>query len=97
MKYIVLVLLLMLSNAVALPATASVCRNYHGQQIYILSINRSAKNYWEYRAVVSVNKVKIPLAVYNCRQQVRIQQDGNIVEFAQNGPGKLICSFFQKL
>ncbi|MBE9050235.1 hypothetical protein IQ243_07375 [Nostocales cyanobacterium LEGE 11386] len=95
-KYIALVLLIILSNLVAFPATASVCRNYEGQQICILSINRSAKNYWEYRAIVSIDQVKRPIEVYNCRERVRVRQDGKIVPFAHNGAGKLICSFLQK-
>ncbi|NDJ22357.1 hypothetical protein GS682_12075 [Nostoc sp. B(2019)] len=93
-KYVIFVLLLILSFSVALPSDASVCRNYDGQQICILSINRSAKNYWEYRATVSVNGVKRPIEVYNCREQVKVQQDGTVLPFEQKDPGKLICSFF---
>jgi hypothetical protein len=94
-KYLVLILLLILSNAVALPAVAAVCRNYNGQRICIVSINRSAKNYWEYRANVSVDGVKRPQEVYNCHQKVRAQQDGTVVPFKPNDPGELICSFFR--
>lgn len=60
MKYLAVVLLLILSFSVVLPADATVCRNFDGHQISIFSIKRSAKNYWEYRAIVSVDKVKIP-------------------------------------
>ncbi|WP_341530738.1 hypothetical protein WKK05_16595 [Nostoc sp. UHCC 0302] len=94
MKYIVLVLLLIPFFTVAPLAFASVCRNYDGQQICILNINRSAKNYWEYRAAVSVNGVKRPIEVYNCREQVKVKQDGTILPFEQKDPGRLICSFF---
>ncbi len=93
-KHVIFVLILILSFSVALPSDASVCRNYDGQQICILSINRSAKNYWEYRATVSVNGVKRPIEVYNCREQVKVQQDGTVLPFEQKDPGKLICSFF---
>ncbi|MBD6616430.1 hypothetical protein FNW02_11430 [Komarekiella sp. 'clone 1'] len=93
-KYVIFVLLLILSISVALPSYASVCRNHGGQQICILSINRSAKNYWEYRATVSVNGVRRPIEVYNCREQVKVQQDGTVLPFKQKDPGKLICSFF---
>jgi hypothetical protein len=55
-------LLLILNLSVAHPAFASVCRNYDDydalhqhHQICILSINRSAKNHWEYKAAVSVD------------------------------------------
>lgn len=94
-KFIALILLLILSNTVALPAIAAVCRNYHGQRICIVSINRSAKNYWEYRATVTVDGVKRPQEVYNCHQKLRVQQDGTIVLFKSKDPGELICSFFR--
>ncbi|YAG16244.1 Ig-like domain-containing protein [Nostoc sp. DSM 114161] len=93
-KYIIFVLLLILSFLVAFPAFASVCRNYSGHRICILSINRSAKNYWEYRASVSVDGVKTPIQVYNCRQRVKIQQNGSVLPFEQKSAGEMICSFF---
>lgn len=96
MKHFVLILLLLLSNLFIFPAYASVCRNYDGHQICILSINRSAKNYWEYRAIVSVDGEKRPLEVYNCRQKVRIQTNGTVLPFENKDPGELICSFFKK-
>ncbi|MCC5635804.1 hypothetical protein LC593_08035 [Nostoc sp. CHAB 5844] len=96
MRYFALILLLIVSNFLILPAYASVCRNYNGRQICILSINRSAKNYWEYRAIISVDGKKRPLEVYNCRQKVRIQPDGTVSPFDHKDPGQLICSFFKK-
>ncbi len=93
-KYVLFVLLLILCFSVALPALASVCRNYNGHQICILSISRSAKNYWEYRAIASVDGVKRPIEVYNCRKQVKVQQDGTVLPFEQKSPGEMICSFF---
>ncbi|BCL36740.1 hypothetical protein [Nostoc sp. MS1] len=95
-KFIALILILIISNAVTLPAMADVCRNYFGQRICIVSINRSAKNYWEYRASLTVDGVKRPQEVYNCRQKFRVQQDGAIVQFKPKDPGELICSFFRK-
>jgi biopolymer transport protein ExbD len=95
-KYIALLLFLMLSFAVALPAEASFCRNSNDRSICILSIKRSAKNYWEYRVAVSVDGVERPIEVYNCRDRVRVRQDGTLVPFEPNGPGELVCSFFQK-
>ncbi|MBD2532357.1 hypothetical protein H6G97_23370 [Nostoc flagelliforme FACHB-838] len=91
---IFLALLLILSFSVVNPAFASVCRNNDYHQICILSINRSAKNYWEYRAAVSVDGVKRPTEVYNCRERVKVQEGGTILPFEQKGPGEMICSFF---
>lgn len=98
MKYIIL-LLVILSTLVPLPVQADqgyVCRNYDGHKICILSIQRSAKKYWEYKASVSVDGVKTPIEVYNCRGKFKVQKDGTVVSFKQNDPGELICSFFSK-
>ncbi|MFN6482595.1 hypothetical protein [Nostoc sp. DedQUE02] len=94
-KYIIfLALLLILPFTVVHPVFASVCRNKDCHQICILTINRSAKNYWEYRAAVSVDGVKRPIEVYNCRERVKVQENGTILPFEQKGPGEMICSFF---
>jgi hypothetical protein len=95
-KFIALLLFVTLLLAVALPAEASFCRNSNEHSICILSIKRSAKNYWEYRAAVSVDGVERPTEVYNCRDSLRVRQDGTVVPFESNGPGELICSLFQK-
>ena len=94
-KFIALLLFLTLSFGVALPAEASFCRNFNDRSICILSIKRSAKNYWEYRASVSVNGVERPIEVYNCRDRVRIRKDGVVVPFEPDGPGQIICNFFK--
>jgi hypothetical protein len=93
-KNVIFVLILILYFLIEPPAFASVCRNYERHQICILSINRSAKNYWEYRAAVSVDGVKTPIEVYNCRRRVKFQQNGTILPFEQKSAGEMICSFF---
>lgn len=95
-KYIALLLVLALSFSVALPAEASFCRHSSDRVICVLSIKRSAKNYWEYRAAVSVDGVKRPIEVYNCRQRVRVRKDGTAVPFQPKGAGELICSALKK-
>jgi len=95
-KSIALLLLLTLLFAVALPAEASFCRHSNEHSICILSIKRSAKNYWEYRAAVTVDGVERPIEVYNCRDRIRVRKDGTVVPFDPNSPGELICSFFQR-
>ncbi|HEY9647322.1 MAG TPA: hypothetical protein V6C88_13175 [Chroococcidiopsis sp.] len=75
---------------------AVLCRTVSDRQICILSIKRSAKHYWEYRAAVSIDCVERPIEVYNCRDRLRISAQGKAVPFAPNGAGKLICSFFQR-
>ncbi|ABG53936.1 conserved hypothetical protein [Trichodesmium erythraeum IMS101] len=96
-KYIILsIFLFILFFAFARPVAASFCRNDKGNKICILNIKRSAKNYWEYRAEVSINGVRKPLEIYNCRTQQKIEKNGNIVKFSSNGAGKLICSILNK-
>ena len=96
-KYITtLLLLLTLSFAFAPPAVAfSYCRTKNNNRICILSIKRSAKYLWEYRASVSVNGVATPIEIYNCRNRIRVKKDRTVVPFQDNGPGELICSFFK--
>ena len=96
MKYVAVVLLLIVPFSVTLTADAAVCRNFDSHQICILSIKRSAKNYWEYTASVSVDKVKTPSEVYNCRDRVKIQPNKAVVPFGQKDPGEFICSFFKR-
>lgn len=95
-KFIALVLFLTLSFAVPLPAFASSCRNYNDRSICILSIKRSAKNYWEYRAAVSVDGVERPIEIYNCRDRVRVRKDGTVVPFQPNGAGEFICNLINR-
>jgi hypothetical protein len=103
-KCITLLLLLTLSFTIALPAEAAFCRNSNDRLICILSIKRSAKNYWEYRAAVSIDGVKRPLEVYNCRDslrdsfasRVRVRKDGIVAPFEPNDPAELICNLIKR-
>ena len=73
-------------------AAAPLCRQVEQHQICILTIQRSAKYFWEYRAAVSVDGEKRPLEKYDCRQQVRIRKDGRTVPFAQDPVGVFVCA-----
>ncbi len=95
MKYVAFLLVTILFLLIALPASASLCGNRNGHKICILSIKRSAKNYWEYRAEVSVDKVKQPMKVYNCRDRIQVEHDGVVIPFQHNDPGHFICSYFR--
>ncbi|HHP7232667.1 MAG TPA: hypothetical protein ACFCUY_17650 [Xenococcaceae cyanobacterium] len=78
------------------PVEAAVCRNLDGHQICIVQIKRSAKNYWEYRAIVSIDGKKRPREIYNCRDKYTIEYDKAVIPFKKNSPGELICSLFVK-
>jgi hypothetical protein len=95
-KIWLLLLVIWLTLVLAVPVQASTCKNYHDRNICILSIKRSAKYAWEYRVVVSIDDVKRPLEVYDCRDRVRVQPDGYIVPFSQDETGDFICSFFHR-
>jgi hypothetical protein len=82
---------LSIAFSISLPAAAAFCRTSGERTICILEIKRSAKNHWEYRAAVKVNGEERPIEVYNCRDRVRIQQDGTAIPFQSNGAGDLIC------
>lgn len=95
-KWIALLWFLLLFLATVLPVEAAeLCRNLNDRTVCMISIQRSAKNYWEYRAIVRVDGVERPIEVYNCRDRVRIQQDGTIVPFEPNDASKLVCRLFK--
>lgn len=97
LKSLILLLLITFNLTVALPASASeFCRQIEGKKICIVTIKRSAKNYWEYRATVSIDDAVKPQQIYNCRRQVRVQKDGSAIRFSSGGAGEFICSYFQK-
>ncbi|MGK7878915.1 MAG: hypothetical protein AB4060_02295 [Crocosphaera sp.] len=77
-------------------AQAEFCRQINGQQICISKIKRSAKNYWEYRAAVKIEKETRPIEIYDCRQGHRITQQGDTIPFKSDGVGKLICRVLNK-
>jgi hypothetical protein len=92
----ILILVLILFFIFIPTADASFCRQLENRHICILSIKRSAKNYWEYRAAVSINGVAKPIEIYNCRSRQIVQKDRTVVDFKPNGAGDLICSQFDR-
>ncbi|MGB3492571.1 MAG: hypothetical protein WBA57_07575 [Elainellaceae cyanobacterium] len=78
--------------ALAQPSQALTCKTLNGQEICILSVKRSAKNHWEYRASVSVDGVTLPLEKYDCRDRRRTLADGTTQTFQHDGAGTFICS-----
>ncbi|MDJ0634227.1 MAG: hypothetical protein QNJ34_13640 [Xenococcaceae cyanobacterium MO_188.B29] len=78
------------------PAEAATCRQLGNHSICILSIKRSAKYYWEYRAAISIDGQKKPVEIYNCRDRIKINYHKTVVPFANNDAGELICSLYAK-
>ncbi len=63
----VFLLVLVWTAGTTLPAVAAQCPTVASQEVCILNLRRSAKNYWEYWALLSINGVKQPERVYDCR------------------------------
>ena len=89
-------LILVLNLIVADFAKAATCRQLGGHSFCLVTIKRSAKNYWEYRAVISVDGQKQPLEIYNCRDRTKIDHHKMIIPFADDGVGELVCSLYRK-
>jgi hypothetical protein len=94
-KFVALLLFIAILLTLARPVEAAVCRTIDDRSICIITIKRSAKNYWEYRASVKVDDVEKPIEIYNCRDRTKVQADGTVVPFEPDGAGALICSFFK--
>ena len=91
-----LLLLLICFSAIASPVEAALCRNLDGREVCIVRIKRSAKYYWEYRTVVSIDGQKKPLVIYNCRDRTITRKNKYPIPFKSNGAGNLVCSLFYK-
>ena len=98
MKYKPLLLLLIIFCLTFAPvANAQMCRARFGQTVCILKLKRSAKNYWEYRATVSIDgKKQRAKEIYNCRDRTLTRKGKYPIPFQADSPGELVCSLFQK-
>ena len=97
-KYLLLSLMLLVFWLGYAPiANADMCRDRFGQQVCIVKLKRSAKNYWEYRAKVSVDGEKQRAKeIYNCRDRTLTRKGKYPIPFQPDSPGELICKTFEK-
>lgn len=91
---ILLGLLVILWSAIAFPVEAALCRHVEGRDVCAVKIKRSAKYYWEYRTIISVDGRKKPLEIYNCRDRTVKRKNKYPIPFKADGIGDLICSKF---
>ncbi len=96
MKYLLVFLILIVSYFWHVPAEAKTCQHWHDRQICFVQIKRSAKYYWEYRAIVTIDGIKQPLTIYNCHTQRENQEKDRSIPFSDSQIGELICSSFKK-
>ncbi|MEM9484490.1 MAG: hypothetical protein AAGA83_12445 [Cyanobacteria bacterium P01_F01_bin.116] len=73
---------------------APLCRTVGEHQVCILQITRSAKYYWEYRAVVKVDDKRRPMGRYSCRTGEYISRNGDHVP--DDIAAQVICAFFKR-
>jgi hypothetical protein len=78
------------------PARAAFCRQVEDRRICIINIERSAKNYWQYQAAVSINGVRQPAASYDCRDRLITDPDGNMSSFRSRKDGNIVCSLYRR-
>ncbi|MEP0919328.1 hypothetical protein NC981_21085 [Leptolyngbya sp. DQ-M1] len=90
-----LLILIILFINVTLLVQAAPCRTLDNHEICIVTIKRSAKNYWEYRARVRVDGEVKPMHVYDCRKRIAIQPNKVLELFEQDGTAEIVCSFFK--
>lgn len=95
LKFWLVLLTLMLSWPIAFPVQALPCRTIDQQSVCIQDIRRSAKNYWEYRVILKIDGVEQAQEVYNCRDRVKIGQDGTSAPFQPQGVGEFVCRLFR--
>lgn len=78
-------------------AKADMCGDRNGQQVCVLKLKRSAKNYWEYRAKVSIDGEKQRYKeIYNCRDRTLTRRGKYPIPLKPDSPGELVCKTFQK-
>lgn len=97
MKYILIILLVLsLSYSIAAPALAiDLCRNVGGHRLCIISIERSAKNYLEYRTKVEIDGKKQVREIYNCRDRTVTRKGEVAISFKTDSLGELVCDLFR--
>lgn len=95
-KRLFLLLLLVFWLGCAPIADAAMCRDRNGQQVCILKLKRSAKNYWEYRAKVSIDgKKQKDQEIYNCRDRTLTRKGKYPIPFKSDSPGELVCNILK--
>ncbi|WP_158505967.1 hypothetical protein [Picosynechococcus sp. NKBG15041c] len=70
-----------------LPVYGETCRTYENQEICLISLKRSAKYYWEYRAVLRIDGKKLPMKKFDCLHDLALA----------NNQRKFVCSLVSKL
>ncbi len=76
-------------------AATDICRSIDGHEVCIVSIKRSAKNYWEFNAAVRIDGKRGPKEPYNCRSQYKTNANGRLERFDKGSIGSLVCRAYR--
>lgn len=90
-----IVLVMGLTIAPRSSLAADICRTIEQRTVCIVTINRSAKNFWEYNAAVSIDGKRGPKEPYDCRSKIKTNPDGSITRFGKNSIGALVCRAYR--
>jgi hypothetical protein len=75
----------------------NLCRTIEHHEVCIMSIKRSAKNFWEYQAAISIDGKRGRSEPYNCRSQYKTDADGRLERFGKDSIGSLVCRAYRPL
>ncbi len=95
-NYFIVILFVVASLMIAPRTEANICKFWSGHQVCVVRIKRSAKYYWEYRTILSVDGKKQPEVVYDCRHFYYFKADKTKIYFAdnENDLGNFVCHLF---
>ncbi len=93
---LIIILFVVASLLIAPRIEANICQFWSGHQVCVVQIKRSAKYYWEYRTILSVDGTKQPEIVYDCRSFYYFDPEKNKVFFKnnENDLGNFVCDLF---
>lgn len=86
MGRIFLLVIIFSLNMWVLPVYGATCKVYDGQEICLVSLKRSAKYYWEYRAILRVDGKELPVKKFDCLNNLDLA----------NNQRKFVCSLLPK-
>ena len=92
----ILILFIVASFLITPRTEANICKSWSGHQVCVVRMKRSAKYYWEYRTILSVDGNKRPEIVYDCRHFSYFKPDKTKVYFKdnKNDLGNFVCRLF---
>jgi hypothetical protein len=75
-------------------AQAAVCSQREGKSVCIDRLQRSAKNYWEYRVQLTVAGRRQPPTIYDCRSGKKSRIDGTWLDLVPDRIDQTACSLW---